>query len=278
MRPLRYVSERERRLPPGRRIHYRGVLRPFEVTDPDSGERHSFRVAYIQSSEEEHEIRAARERALAKAEDALARVERGLGRRHYPTKAHVDRRLARILAPVEGLIEAESGERGGRPTLRSRRDEQAIERAAKTDGITALATNIPGRLSAARLLSTYKQQWMVERRHRDLKQTLRVRPIFLQNDDRIEALVGIVGLALLVFGLIEAERRKRLGDEDPPGLLPEGRSGRPTGRNILAAFQGLGLTYTAQGIAVDRLTPTQRRILELLEIEPRWPERESLAP
>jgi transposase len=106
------------------------------------------------------------------------------------------------------------------------------------------------------LLSTYKQQWMVERRHRDLKQTLRVRPIFLQNDDRIEALVGIVGLARLVFGLIEAELRKRLGDEDPPGLLPEGRSGRPTGRNILAAFQGLGLTYTAQGIAADRLTPT----------------------
>jgi hypothetical protein len=128
MRPLRYVSERERRLPPGRRIHYRGVLRPFEVTDPESGERSSFRVAYIHSSEEEHEIRAARERALAKAEDALARVERGLGRRHYPTKAHVNRRLARILAPVEGLIEAESGGRGGRPTLRFRRDEQAIER------------------------------------------------------------------------------------------------------------------------------------------------------
>jgi transposase len=275
--PLRYVSERERRLPPGERTRYRGVLRPFELEDPETGQRRRWRVAYIHSSEEECEIRAARDRALATAEDALARVQRGLGGRHYPTKAHVERRLARILAPVEGLIAAESGEREGRPTLRFRRDEQAIERAAATDGITALATNLPGRLSAERVLRIYKQQWMVERRHRDLKQTLRVRPIFLQNDDRIEALVGVVGLALLVFGLIEAELRKCLGDEQLPGLLPERRSGRPTGRNLLSAFQGLGVTYTQQGIVLDRLTPTQRRILELLEIDTPWPEQECLA-
>jgi hypothetical protein len=277
LRPLRYASERERRLAPAKRTRYRGVLRPFEVTDPETGERRSFRVAYVHSSEEEREIRAARERALAKAEDALGRIERGLGGRHYPTKAHVDRRLARVLAPVEGLIEAHSGERDGRPTLRFRRDREAIERAAHTDGLSALATNLPGRLSAARVLSTYKQQWMVERRHRDLKQTLRVRPIFLQNDDRIEALVSVVGLALLVFGLIETELRRRLGERELPGLLPEGRSGPPTGRNILAAFQALGLTYTANGTVLDRPTSTQRQILELLEIETPWPEQGPLA-
>jgi hypothetical protein len=191
LRPLRYVSERERRLPPARRTRYRGALRPFEVTDPETGERRSFRVAYIHSSEERREVAAARERALRKAEEALGRIERGLGGRHYPTRAHVDRRLARVLAPVQGLIEAASGERHGRPTLRYRRDEEAIARAALTDGLTALATNLPGRLSAGRVLGTYKRQWLVERRHRDLKQTLRVRPIFLQNDDCIEALVGV---------------------------------------------------------------------------------------
>jgi hypothetical protein len=277
LRPLRYVSERERRLPQAERSRYRGVLCPFEVEDPGTGERCRFRVAYVHSSEEQREVRAARERALAKAEDALARIERGLGGRHYKTKAQVDKRLARVLAPVEGLIEADSGERAGRPTLRFRRDQEAIERAGRTDGLSALATNIPGRLTAARVLGIYKRQWMVERRHRDLKQTLRVRPIFLHNDDRIEALVGVVGLALLIFGLIEAELRNQLGDAPLPGLLPEGRSGPPTGRNILAAFQGLGLTYTANGIVLDRLTPTQRRILELLEIEPPWPEQKSLA-
>jgi hypothetical protein len=277
LRPLRYVSQRELRLAPDERTCYRGALRPFELADPETGERRRLRVAYVHSSEEEREIRAARERALAKAETALGRIERGLGGRHYPTKAHVERRLARVLAPVDGLIEAEAGERYGRPTLAWRREEKAIARAGRADGVTALATNLPGRLSANRVLSTYKRQWQVERRHRDLKQTLRVRPIFLHNDDRGEALVGVVGLALLVFGLIEAELRRRLGDEELPGLLPEGRSGPATGRSILAAFQGLGLTYTANGIVLDRLTATQRRILELLEVETPWPEQGSLA-
>ena len=84
----------------------------------------------------------------------------------------------------------------------------------------------------------------------------------------------MVGLALLVFGLIEADLRRKLGpEEELPGLLPERRAARPTGRSILAAFQGLGLTYTREGIVLDRLTGTQRRILELLGIPIPWPEQ-----
>ena len=59
--------------------------------------------------------------------------------------------------------------------------------------------------------------------------------------------------------------------------LPPASSGPPTGRNILAAFQGLGITNTATGIVLDRLTPIQRRILELLQVQPPWPEQEFLA-
>jgi transposase len=138
-----------------------------------------------------------------------------------------------------------------------------------------LATNQPGRLSAVKLLRQYKDQQIVERRHRDAKHTLKVRPIFLHNDDRIHALVSIVGLALLIFGLIETTRRALGEHEQLPGLLPEGRSAIPTGANILAAFQGLGLTYTPAGIRLDRLTHTQRRILELLQIPTPWPEQDT---
>jgi len=279
LRPLRYASEREAKLPPGRRSRYRGALRDYEITDPEGGERRRFRVAYIHSSEEEREVRAARERALAKATEALERVRRGLGGRHYKTKAQVDKRIATILHDkIEGLVTVKTATRAGRPTLSFARDEAAIERAAATDGLYALATNLPGRLSATKLLRLYKQQWVVEQRHRDLKQTLKARPIFLHNDDRIAALVAVIGIALLVFGLIESELRKRLGKEEAlPGLLGEGRAAKPTGRNILAAFQGLGLTYTRQGVVLDRLTGTQRRILDLLEIETPWPEQADLA-
>jgi hypothetical protein len=103
-----------------------------------------------------------------------------------------------------------------------------------------------------------------------------VRPIFLHNDDRIEALVSILGIALLIFDLIEAQPRARLDGEMLPGLLGEGRAGLPTGRSILAAFQGLGLTYTPHGIVLDRLTATQRRILDLLDIKPPWPQSRAL--
>ncbi len=209
----------------------------------------------------------------------LARVTRGLGGRYYKTKAQVERRVGQIIGKnIAGLISVKVASRGGRPTLSYQRDHAAIEHAAATDGIYALATNLPGRLSAGRVLRLYKDQQIVERRHRDLKQTLKVRPIFLHNDDRIHALIGTVGIALLIFGLIESQLRRALGeDEQLPGLLPEGRAAKPTGRNILAAFQGLSLTYTQHGIALDRLTHTQQRILELLEIQPPWPQQPDLA-
>jgi transposase len=276
LRPLRYLADRERHLPPARRTRYRGTLTDWDCEDPETGQTRRFRVAYIHSSEEAREVAAGRERALAKAEDQLARVARGLGGRHYKTKAQVQRRVSQIIGDnIKQLTTVTVATRAGKPTLTYQRDHAAIEHAAATDGIYALATNQPGRLSCERVLRLYKDQQIVERRHRDLKQTLKVRPIFLHNDDRIHALVSVVGIALLIFGLIETQTRHALNGHQLPGLLPEGRAATPTGRNILSAFQGLGLTYTRDGIRLDRLTTTQRRILDLLEIQPPWPQQKT---
>jgi transposase len=276
MSAIAYTSRREAHLPMAERTKYKGALRPWEVTDPVTGEQRRFRVAYVWSSEEQAAVREGRQNALQKAEDALGRVARGLGGPYYKTKAQVGTRVAQVLgANVAGLLKVTTGEVNGKPTLSFWRDLAAIAGAERTDGVYALATNLPGRLSAAKVLSTYKDQSLVECAHRNTKQALRVRPIFLHNDDRIEALISIVGLALVVFGLIEAGVRQALGDEHLDGLLPEGRRARPTGRNILAAFQGLGLTYTADGIVLDRLTHTQKRIIELLEVPIPWPQQGS---
>jgi uncharacterized protein DUF4277/DDE family transposase len=282
MRALDYVAQRERELPSALRTCYRGAARDWVLADPETGDEHRFRVAYIHSSEQEREVKAARERALARAEEKLGRVQNGLGGRHYKTRAQVDRRVAEILTgPLAEMIEVRTATRGGKPTIGWERNEEAIAATSRADGVYALATNLSDRrLGANAILGRYKGQQIVERRHRDLKQTLRVRPIFLHNDDRIHALVSIIGIALLVFGLIEAQLRKRLAEatdgkqELIPGLLPEGRAAKPTGRNVLGAFQGLGLTYTAEGIVLDRLTATQRKILGLLAVEVPWPERD----
>ena len=279
LRPLRYVPERESKLPPSQRTRFTGALRDWEVPGSDTQAPLRLRVAYIHSSEEAAQVADARERALIKAEDALGRMHNGLGGRYYKTREQIERRIGQILGVnIAGLIDVTVSTREGKLTLTWQRNQESINTAASFDGIYALATNLPGRITAGHVLRLYKDQQIVERRHRDMKQTLKVRPIFLHNDDRVYALISVVGISLLIFGLIEAQTRSALGPEQQlPGLLPEGRAARPTGRNILAAFQGLGLTYTHTGIQLDRLTDTQQHILDLLAIQPPWPLQADLA-
>lgn len=276
---LDHVSRRERRLPASRRTTWKGLLRPFPVTSKD-GTGHELRAAYIWSSEEAATVAAARQRALATAEDALTRIRNGLGGRYYKTRKQVDARVAQILTgPVAGLLTVRTGTRAGKPWITWARDQDAITAASRLDGLYTLATNLPDPgedtpLTALDVLKTYKDQWTVEQRHRDLKQTLKVRPVFLHNDDRIQALIAVIGIALLIFGLIEAELRTALGPGTSlPGILPEGRAAIPTARAALAAFDGLSATYTPGGLILDRLTPAQRMILACLDIPLPWPER-----
>jgi transposase len=276
---LEHVAERERGLPPERRTRWRGQLVDYPVTDPSEATHHDLRVAYIWSSEEATSVAEARERALTKAETELSRVRNGLGGRYYKTPEQVATKVARIVpARIETLLPVQIGtDPAGKPTLTWARDQNAITTAARLDGLYPLATNLEEPQTATEILDIYKDQWIVEQRHRDLKHPapLRVRPVFLHNDDRIEALIGVVGIALLIFGLIEADLRRWLptGQQQLPGLLPEGRAAKPTGRNILAAFDGLSFTYTTTGPALDKLTPTQRQILALLDIPLPWIEK-----
>jgi Domain of unknown function (DUF4277)/Transposase DDE domain len=286
--PLGYVSAREKRLPEDKRTRWKGLLAPFPVTrtnDDRQEVRHDLRAAYIWSSEEAATVAAARQRALDKAEDALTRVRNGLGGRYYKTRKQVDARIAQILTgQAAGLITIRTGTRNGKPWISWQRDAAAIAAASRLDGIYALATNLPdpgdrAPLTALDVLQTYKDQWIVEQRHRDLKQTLRVRPVFLHNDDRIAALIAVIGIALLIYGLIEAELRAALGPGATlPGILPEGRAALPTARAVLAAFDGLSLTYTPAGPILDRLTRPQRTILGLLDIPLPWPEQPGQPP
>ncbi|HXZ72628.1 MAG TPA: DUF4277 domain-containing protein [Streptosporangiaceae bacterium] len=280
LKRLDYLSYRERRLPASKRATWKGLLRPFPVTSEDTGARHDLQAAYIWSPEEAASVAAARERALAKAQAALTRIRNGPGGRYYKTRKQVDARVAQILTgPAKDLLAVRTGTKAGKPWITWARHAGAIADASRLDGLYALATNLPGHpdgtpLTAASVLKIYKDQWTVEQRHRDLKQTLKVRPVFLHNDDRIHALIAVIGIALLIFGLIEAGLRAALGPDVPlPGILPEGRAAKPTARAALAAFDGLHLTYTPAGIVIDHLSQIQRQILALLNIPLPWPEK-----
>ena len=278
---LDHCSHREHRLPEQDRTVWKGLLRGFDVDDPDTGRHHRLRIAYIWSSEQAASVADARHRALSTAEAALSRIRNGLGGRHYKTRKQVDDRVATIIgARIADLITVTTGVAADRtPTLAWQRNRRAITAASRLDGLYALATNLPDpparHLTALDVLDIYKDQWIVEQRHRDLKQTLHVRPIFLHNDDRIHALIAVVGIALLIYGLIEADLRHALGPDTPLPLLPENRHAVPTARAVLAAFTDLHATYTSGGLVLDRLTPIQRLILAHLDIPLPWPETPS---
>ena len=278
---LDHCARRQRQLPPAQRTRYRGLLHNFEATHPDTDTRHRLRVAYIWSSEEAASVAAGRERALATAEAGLTRIRNGLGGRYYKTRKQVDDRVAKLIGPrIADLITVTTATRSGKPTITWHRNHHSIAAAAELDGLYAIATNLPDpphtELTATDLLDIYKDQWIVEQRHRDLKQTLHVRPVFLHNDDRIHALIAVIGIALLIYGLIEADLRRALGPDTPlPAILPEHRDAVPTARAVLTTFAGLYATYTTAGLVLDRLTPTQRLILAHLDIPLSWPETRS---
>ena len=98
LRPVRYLPEREARLPPADRTRFKGALRDWEIAATNEQPTLTLRVAYIHSSEEATQVRDARERALEKAEDALTRMRNGLGGRYYKTREQLERRIGQIIA------------------------------------------------------------------------------------------------------------------------------------------------------------------------------------
>jgi hypothetical protein len=272
LRPLRYASVARAAVAGKRRTRYRGLLAPFAVQDPETGERRPFRVAYIHSSEEAREVGAAPERAPEGRGRAAAHRA---GARRPPLQDQGPGRSP----PRAGARPGRGPHRGAKRRARWPTDAGVATRRAGcrwgrcTDGVTALCTNLPGRLSAERVLRTYKQQWVVEPRHRDLKGLLKVRPVFLHNDDRIAALVSVIGLALLVFGLIESELRRRLGEGVSfPACSARAAPADPPGATSWRCSRASG-SATPTRASCSTGTTTQRRILELLEVSIPWPEQ-----
>ena len=257
--PLAYVSARQAELPPAQRTRYRGAELAWPLALAD-GRTVSLRALFVHSSEEEAACRKSRARQLERAEAKLARVQGGLGGRHYPDRPAVERKLAQLLVATPGrFLRAETGEdQRGKPTLAFWRDQQAIQAAERLDGLYCLITNVVAEeADPSTLLAWFKEQERVERCHRALKGPLRVRPLFVQNDERIVALLAVCCFALIVYTLIEHEARLAY----PGGLtaLGEGRRGPATARSVFTLLDDLEFVHGPAEPALDG--PTQARAL-----------------
>src|SRR6266511_3154067 len=103
------------------------------------------------------------------------------------------------------------------------------------------------------------------------KGPLRIRPLFVTSNRRIVGLLLILGIALMVFSLLErAARRALAAGEKVARLLAGHVAARPTGDNLLKALEPVALVrvQVAGGWhhAVSALTPLHQRLLLLLGV------------
>jgi transposase len=193
-----------------------------------------------------------------------------------------------IVTDVEQVAEHKfRQERPGRPTsetLYRRKSKMrweiswAINQAKvaydrKSDGMYPLLTNDRS-LAPKQVLEAHKRQPMIEKRFEQTKTVFEIAPVFLKNEDRIEALFFVYFLTMLVQGLLEREIRtamKRVGLAALPLYPEERRTRRPTAEQILRLFAHVERHVLVQGGTDARafepkLTDLQRQVLGLLGI------------
>lgn len=181
---------------PGRYRVVRDNLRVKEVRIGSGDSARRFIVCH--NPEEESKDRQRRERAVERITAELERIDRLRARAGKAGTAHERAECALRDHPSYSRYVRQT------KTGRLRLDRAAVAREAKLDGKYLLETSDPD-ISAEDTALGYKNLLEAERSFRDLKGTLRIRPVFHRLTERIRAHVLICWLALLLVRIAERE-------------------------------------------------------------------------
>jgi hypothetical protein len=184
---------------PGRYREVRDNLRVKEVRIGEGDSTRRFVVCH--NPEEELRDRERRERAVERITEELERIDRLRARSGKAGTAHERAECALRDHPSYSRYLRQT------PGGRLRLDKAAVARESKLDGKYLLETSDP-ELSAGDVALGYKNLLEAERSFRDLKGTLRVRPVFHRLEERIRAHILICWLALLLVRIAERETEK----------------------------------------------------------------------
>ncbi len=275
--PLAYGSERQRGKSPEERTRYHGAERTVAVTVPAAhgGEQtYQLRRLFVVSSEEQAACRRNRARQRERAEAEILGTLGRVGTRWYPTAERAVGKIEAILQHrhLDRLYQVRCPAQPGQPLVTCALIPTALARAEALDGYYVLeTTRTADEADATALLTEWKGQWQIEQRHRDAKGPLRIRPLFVTSNRRIVGLVTILGLALMVFSLIERAARRALAPgQKVPNLLAGHVAARPTGDNLVKALRDIALVQLEidgrPHQQVADLTALQRTLLPFLNI------------
>lgn len=236
-------------------VPYCGVWRPIEIESHHR--QQTDRALVVWSAGKEQLDQKKRKDCLKRLLNALHSLQQKLNRGRYKRYASTLERIHTVQRgnPAQGLVAVTLSGTDGALVLHFRIDRDKLAAAQQLDGTYVLATNHP-HLSADDALAHFKAQDGVEKRLAVVKGPLRVRPVFLHKDERIDVLVLVNMLALLLYAILELLVR---------------RAGLPyTARKALKAFAPLGASYTdfvdgSHLRKADPLSPLQHQLLSALQ-------------
>lgn len=235
-------------------LRYQGVLR--SATIRHNAQSVLIQVLVVKSRNKMKLDRERRQTYLNRLTGRLEKIQGMLNTRRYKRRDYTWTQIekARGGNPAKGFVDVELTGSDGNLRLTYQIDQEQLARAEAIDGRYLLGTNDDS-LSALEMLVHFKGQEIIERRFKVVKGPIRIRPMFLHKQERIEGLVFVAMIALLVYTILEMLCR---------------RAGQPiTARQVLQKFERLGAVYLqfSDGSVLklpSALTPFQGQLIDLL--------------
>lgn len=160
----------------------------------------------VKSEELYEQQRLTLDKNLRKIESGLEKIRGQLNVRKYKNPAYVAERVKKVLDShcAGKLFRVVLDGEEGALTLHWDYEPGLIEQQERLLGKYILVTSLDREThDADRVLELYKSRHRVEDRIRAMKGTLKIRPVFLQSEERIRSLVLVNIIALIVYSLIE---------------------------------------------------------------------------
>ncbi len=260
--------------------HYDLAVVRHRLTDPETKQDFPVRVIFVFSTADQKITRKHRAEQIKKIQAELEKIQKSVaGGNRNTDPASISQRVARVfgkkqaakyfsyemipLTPKQQAKLPSPGRGHKRPTHRFdfHFDKKLPKQDELYDGLNVLVTTAMQR-STDELFTKFKQQTYAEHANHIFKGPLSVRPVFLQNAHRVEALVFLMMMSLTLYFVLQRAYRATCEDDAPT------RERRKTTRTILSEFAVFVvlITRTRTGRIVQPLQPSpeQRSLLQRL--------------
>jgi len=248
-------SELYRRPLSHQRGRYGYWYRPVAIYFEHNGKETSHQGMVMLSGPMRFALRRTRAKQFRELRQALKEVQAkaGKGKSRYRSPRQVQARAETQLrnSKVGQFVAVKAELEGKKVALSWQVDVPKLKLAQEQDGRYLLVTNDLS-LSYEKMFELYRNKDGVEKDFRISKSQLKISPLFLHRDDRIQTMLMLNMLALLAYTILERQARRS-------GLAL-------TTRRIIESLDNLTVieTQTVDGSSFYRLTPFTQEQVELI--------------